>query len=100
MTSLGDLKEKWMQDNDFKEKYDAIAPEFAIARALIGARVKAGLTQTEVAERMGTTQSVVARLEGGTSIPSLKTLFRYAKATGMKPEITFIPLDQAASAPM
>ncbi|HAT50715.1 MAG: helix-turn-helix domain-containing protein [Nitrospirae bacterium] len=95
MTFLGDIKEEWMQDPGFKKQYEAMIPEFEIARVLIGARAKAGLTQIEVAERMGTTQSVVARLEGGTSMPSLKTLFRYAKATGMKPEINFIPLDQA-----
>lgn len=100
MTSLSDIKKEWMQDPDFRKEYEAMAPEFEIARALIGARARAGMTQTEVAERMGTTRSVVARLEGGTSMPSLKALFRYAKATGMKPEINFIPLDQAVHAPV
>jgi len=91
MTSLADLKKEWMKDPEFKKEYEALAPEFEIARALIGARAKAGLTQAEVAERMGTTQSVIARMEGGKTMPSIKTLFRYAKATGTKPEIHLVP---------
>ena len=91
MTTLSELKKEWMKDPAFKNEYEALAPEFAVAKALIGARVKAGLTQSEVAERMGTTQSVIARLEGGTSLPSMKTLFRYAEATGTRPEIHFVP---------
>ncbi|MEG3639283.1 helix-turn-helix domain-containing protein [Magnetococcus sp. PR-3] len=91
MTALSELKKQWMKDPEFRKEYEAMAPEFEVAKALIGARAKAGLTQAEVAERMGTTQSVVARLEGGKTMPSMKTLFRYAKATGMKPEIHFVP---------
>jgi transcriptional regulator with XRE-family HTH domain len=49
---------------------------------LIAAWVKAGLTQEEVAQRMGTTQLVVTRLETGNSLPSIKNLYRYADATG------------------
>ena len=62
MTSLRELKKKWMQDPEFRKEYEALEPEFALARTLIEARINAGLTQEEVAERMGTTQSVVARL--------------------------------------
>ena len=90
MTTVVTLKKKWMKDPAFREAYDALAPEFEIARALIGARTTAGLTQEEVAERMGTTQSVVARLESGRTLPSIKTLYRYAEATGTKPEIRLV----------
>ena len=90
MTTIATLKKKWMKDPAFREAYDALAPEFQIARALIKARTDAGLTQEEVAKRMGTTQSVVARLESGRTMPSIKTLYRYAEATGTKPEIRLV----------
>jgi DNA-binding XRE family transcriptional regulator len=67
-----------------RKAYTQMAPEFEIARELIAARARAGLTQAQVASRMGTTQSVVARLEGG-RLPSIRTLARYAKATGARP---------------
>lgn len=92
MTSLHELKKKWTQDPAFQKEYDALAPEFALAKTLIEARANAGLTQAEVAERMGTTQSVVARLEGGGSLPSMKTIQRFAEATGTRPEIKLVHL--------
>lgn len=90
MTNLSDLKEKWLTDPTVREAYNAIAPEFEIARAMIKARTDAGLTQEEVAKRMGTTRSAVARLESGRTMPSIKTLYRYADATGSKPEIRLV----------
>lgn len=87
MTSIKKLKNQWLSDVKVKKAYDAITPEFALAKTLIAARVKAGLTQEEVAQRMGTTQSVIARLEAGNSLPSLKSLYRYAEATGTTPAI-------------
>lgn len=90
MTSMRELKKKWMQNPTFQKEYEALEPEFALARTLIEARTNAGLTQEEVAERMGTTQSVVARLEGGGSLPSIKTIRRYAEATGTRPEIRLV----------
>ena len=67
-----------------RAEYDAMASEFAMARELIAARSRAGLTQGEVAERMGTTQSVVARLESGRRAPSMRTVQRYAQAVGAR----------------
>lgn len=90
MTNMRELKKKWMLDPEFRKKYEALEPEFALARTLIEARTMAGLTQEQVAGRMGTTQSVVARLEGGGSLPSIKTIRRYAEATGTKPEIRLV----------
>ena len=77
-----DLKNQWMKDKDFATEYEALELEYKIALELIKARSKAGLTQEEVAQRMGTTQSVVARLESGNLLPSVKTLSKYAQATG------------------
>jgi transcriptional regulator with XRE-family HTH domain len=80
-----------MKDPAYLESYEAMAPEFELARELIGARSRAGLSQVEVAERMGTTQSVVARIEGGTQKPSTRTLERYARATGSIVKIALVP---------
>jgi ribosome-binding protein aMBF1 (putative translation factor) len=78
------LKQEWMRDPAFKAHYDALAPEFEIAAELLKARARSGLSQAEVAKRMGTTQSVVARLESGQTLPTTKTLLRFAKATGSR----------------
>ncbi len=64
--------------------YDALAPEFEIATELGRARLRAGLSQAELAARMGTSQSAIARLESGQALPSTKTLLRYAVATGSR----------------
>jgi ribosome-binding protein aMBF1 (putative translation factor) len=79
-----DIKREWMKDPAFKAEYEGLAPEFEIAGELIQARKRAGLSQEEVARRMGTTQSVIARLESGQTLPSTKTLLRFARATGTK----------------
>jgi ribosome-binding protein aMBF1 (putative translation factor) len=84
-----DLHKKWMKNPRYRREYEALEEEFSLAAALIGARARAGLTQEQVAQRMKTTQAVVARLEGGRSMPSTRTLEKYAKATGTRLRITF-----------
>ena len=85
---LKKVAKRWMKEPGFKEGYDALDEEFSLASQLIEARARAGLTQTEVAERMGTSQSTVARLESGGAKPSLSTLKRFAQATGARVRIT------------
>ncbi len=67
---LKKVAKRWMKEPGFKEGYDALDEEFSLASQLIEARSRAGLTQAEVAERMGTSQSTVARLESGGAKPS------------------------------
>jgi ribosome-binding protein aMBF1 (putative translation factor) len=86
-TSLNKLKTKLLTNPEVRKAYDDLAPEYEIARAIIKARVSRGMTQAELAERMNTSQSFVARLESGNTLPTMKTLFRVAKATGTKPHI-------------
>lgn len=74
----------WHDDRAFCEAYTALADEFALANQLIEARARAGLTQAQLAERMGTSQSAVARLESGKALPSLATLEKLAAATGSR----------------
>ena len=83
-TRLKDLKKRLMEDPEFREEYARADDEFALIEALVRARTAAKLTQTELAQRLGTTQSAVARLEGGRVSPSLATLRRYAEATGTR----------------
>ena len=84
MKNLKTLKAELLANAETRAAYDAQADEFAVARELIAARTKAGLTQADVAERMGTTQSTVARLEGGKAVPSMRSLQRYAQAVGCR----------------
>ena len=77
------IKDRLLADPETRAEYDALADTFAIARQIIGARERAGLTQADLAARMGTTQSAVARWEGGT-LPSTQTLKRIAAATGSR----------------
>lgn len=91
MSSIGRLRKKWQNDREFRKVYDALEPEFALARQLIAARNRAGLSQAEVARRMGTTQSSVARLESGQRLPAMKSLRRYASAIGHRLEVRLVP---------
>ena len=81
------LKARLLEDPDVKAEYDALAPEFEISAELVRARVRAGLSQAELAIRMGTSQSAIARLESGQILPSTKTLLRFAQATGSKVQV-------------
>lgn len=76
------LKARLLADPAARAEYDALAPEFEIAAELLQARLRAGLSQTELAARMGTSQSAIARLESGQQLPSTKTLLRFAGTTG------------------
>ena len=95
MTKIKELHKKWMGDAEYRREYDALEEEFALASALIAARARAGLTQEELAQRMETSQSAIARMESGRSIPSGSTLKRLARATGTRLRITFEPTKPA-----
>ena len=86
MRSFEAFKRKMLRNPAIKKEYDALEEEFALASELIGARAKAKLSQAQVAQRMGTSQSAVARLESGHA-PSLTSLRKYARAVGRKVQI-------------
>ncbi|MCX6615574.1 MAG: helix-turn-helix transcriptional regulator [Acidobacteria bacterium] len=90
MSTVDRLKGKWHADPRFRQAYEALKPEFAIARQLITARSRAGLSQAEVARKMGTTQSTVARLESGQRLPAMSSLQRYADAIGHRLEVRLV----------
>jgi ribosome-binding protein aMBF1 (putative translation factor) len=85
------VAKKWLQDPAFRAEYDALEEEFALASAIVGARARAGLTQEQLARRMKTTQTVIARLESGRAKPSTRTLQRFARATGHRLVIGYEP---------
>jgi ribosome-binding protein aMBF1 (putative translation factor) len=86
---------EWQKDPEYRAVYDALEEEFALASQIIGARAHAGLSQAELAERMGTSQSAIARLESGRVKPSTSTLERLATATGTKLRVRFEPVKAA-----
>ena len=92
MTKLKDLKARLLKDPAVRKEYDAMEEEFALMLAVAKARLRAGLSQAELARRMKTTQSTVARLESGRGQPSTRTLTRFAKATGHRLKISFEPV--------
>src|SRR6202140_5818445 len=93
MARITELHKKWMKEPKYRKAYEALEEEFVLASAVIDVRNRAGLTQEELARKMGTTQPVVARLESGRSRPSMQTLERLAEATGSRLLISFAPLE-------
>jgi DNA-binding XRE family transcriptional regulator len=89
MTRLTDLHDRWLDEPAYQAAHAASEGEFTLARELIAARVRAGLTQEQLAQRMGTTQSVIARLESGRRMPGVRTLERLAQATGTRLVVRF-----------
>ncbi len=86
---------RWQRDPEFQRQYEALDTEFALFDRMLEARRAAGLSQAEVAERMGTKPPAIARLEAGGGSkrhsPSLATLRRYAQAVGCRLEVRLVP---------
>lgn len=89
MIDFESVKKDLLEKDDIKQAYEALADEFEVTEALIRARAQAKLTQSEVAQRMQTSQSYIARLESGRISPSLETLKKYAAATGTTLKVSF-----------
>ena len=89
MSNLEKLKERALKNNDVQTEYDALADEFELISKLLKMRTAAGLTQEELAVRMGTKKSNISRLEKGNTNPSLKTLRKYAQACGYEITMDF-----------
>jgi transcriptional regulator with XRE-family HTH domain len=89
MTKISGLHCRWSKDADYTDAYDTLGEAFDLARALIQARAAAGLSQSQIARRMKTSQSCIARLEEGTVRPSTDALERFAQATRTRLRIVF-----------
>lgn len=91
MTNFDKFLKEQLKDPEVKKEYDALAPEFTIIQALIDARRIAGMTQKQLSERTGITQSDISKLENGNSNPSIKTLKKLANGMNMDLKIEFVP---------
>ena len=91
MSDLQELTNELMQDSDFKKEYEALQPEMNITRAILDARIRAGMTQMELAEKSGISQADICRLEKGTRNPSIALLKRLAEAMDSTLRIEFVP---------
>jgi transcriptional regulator with XRE-family HTH domain len=91
-SSLKDFRARALARPEVKKAYDELKEEFAFLDEVLRARAESGLTQAEIARRIGTTQSAVARLESGSSkhSPSVATLQKYARAVGCRVEIKLV----------
>ncbi len=90
MAKLAELVARNMADPAFAAAYAEADGEFSVIEEMIRARTAAGLTQGEVAARAGTTQSAIARLEGGGVSPTIETLRKYAAAVGKRLRVEMV----------
>lgn len=84
MSKWKDLEKELLSDTATKEEFDKLAPRYAVISQLISARIKNKMTQQDVAKRVGTKQSAIARLESGGVNPSLEFLQKIAQVMGYK----------------
>jgi ribosome-binding protein aMBF1 (putative translation factor) len=84
-------RKQLMKDPKFVKAWQELQPEFEIIEKIIRARIKRGVTQKKLAQRMKTKQSAISRLESGTANPSLNFLKRLAEALDSRLEIRLVP---------
>lgn len=92
MLTHSQMRAKALSQREVKEAFDELSDEFALLDPFLKARARQGLTQAQLAQKIGTTQSAVARLESGKGkhSPSLATLSRYAEALGCRLEVRLV----------
>ena len=91
MSDLQKLKNELMADPEFRKEYEALQPEMNIKRAILDARIQAGLTQAQLSKKSGISQADICRLEKGTRNPSIALLQRLAAAMDSTLRIEFVP---------
>lgn len=77
-------EKKFLKDPEIRAEYEKLQPEYAVIEAIIKARIQTGFTQKELAEKIGTKQSVISRLESGRANPSIGFLKKMATAMNLK----------------
>ena len=91
MSDLQELGKELMKDPEFREEYESLQPDMDITRAILNARIRAGLTQTELSKKSGISQADISRLEKCVRNPSLALLKRLADAMNTTLHIEFLP---------
>lgn len=82
MENWEDLEKELLKDPEVRKEYDKLGPRYELISKLIGARLKKGLTQAELAKKVGTKQSAISRLESGDANPSFLFLEKITAAMG------------------
>ncbi|MBU1152291.1 helix-turn-helix domain-containing protein [Patescibacteria group bacterium] len=94
MKDYSNFKNRLLKDKELRNAYDELAPEFAIAQAVIAKRIEKGLSQSELAKKVGTKQSAISRLESGQYNPSIKLLDKVAKALRLRLIVSFSRMEE------
>ena len=84
-------KKALMKNAEFKKAYEELEPVYQTIRELVAYRIKKGLTQKQLAEKIGTRQSSISRLESSGQLPSLSFLKSVADALNLKLQVKLIP---------
>ena len=95
--NLQEFKKKALKDDAVRREYEALQEEYSFIDQLIGMRTKAGLTQEDVAKRIGTNKSNISRLERGKGNPSWGTLQKYAAACGFRVKLEAVEERKASA---
>lgn len=91
MSSFRKHLEELMENEEFRDEYEKLQPEYEVMKRLIEARTMQNMTQKELAERSGIRQSNISRIEKGVSSPNISTLQKLAEGLGMYLQIKFVP---------
>lgn len=89
MMKYSDYKKSILKNQEVKEEFDALQPEYDIIQAMIDARIKQNITQVELSKRTGITQADISRIENGTRNPSLSMVKKLADGLGMQLRVEF-----------
>ncbi len=89
-TTFNELLKKELRNKEFKQAWDNLEPEFQLVDAILTARKERSLTQKELSELTGITQTDISKIENGNANPSLATLKRLAKGLGKEIRIEFV----------
>lgn len=89
MKTLTQLRKGLLKDPEVRREYDQLGPEYALIQSIIEKRIQKKMTQKELAERVGTQQSAISRLESGSANPSFLFLQKVASALGSRLSVSF-----------
>ena len=91
MSDFRNYLNEQLKDEEFREEYEKLEPEFSIIQAVIDARKASNMTQKELSEKTGIAQSDISKLETGNSNPTLDIIKRLADGMGMTVKLQFVP---------
>ena len=83
--------EELMQNPEFKKAYDDLGPVYELIKAIVGYRIDHGLSQKELAEKIGTKQSAISRFETSMKMPSMSFVQKIVKALDLELDFNIQP---------